>query len=235
MRWLDLLERELDNLRAALRWSLEQAEGVGDEEAGIERETGLRLAGALVRFWVLRGYYSEGQNWLEHALASSEESGGAMTPLRAKVLNGAGWLASIQGQAVRAETLYEESLALCRKAGETHGMALSLHWLGWLALRKGNDSSARSLLEESCVLFRKVGDKGNLAYSLHFLAGVAVAQDKYVEASSLLEEGLVLFKEMNNKEGLAWGLRFLARFLFAQGDETRAYRSSRRALHCVKK
>ena len=213
--WFDRLEQEHDNLRAALSWLVEQAE---HEEAQEQKENALRLAGALVDFWEMRGYVDEGQAWLERILVSSE---GIRTPVRAKALNGAGWLATIPGTYDRAELLCEESLELYREAREARGMALSMHWLGWIALKKGNDQVARSLLEESCALFRNIGDKGNLAYSLHYLAGVSHVQGKYAEARSLIEEGLELFRKMNNKRGLAWSLRFLARVLFAQGDAAR--------------
>ncbi len=66
VRWFDRLEREHDNLRAVLSWSM------ADKEAGQRKETGLRLAEVLVRFWVVRGYLSEGYTWLERGLANSD-------------------------------------------------------------------------------------------------------------------------------------------------------------------
>jgi predicted ATPase/class 3 adenylate cyclase len=221
--WLDRLEREYDNLRAALSWSVERT---ADGEAERGMETALRLAGSLVRFWIARWYISEGYTWLERALASSE----AVTPLvRIKALSGAGWLAFQTGNLKRAEVLYEECLKLYQEAKEarkTSGMNSAPNWLGWLAfwlaLRGGNDHVVRSLLEESRALAREVGDKRGLAPLLHFLSIIAIAQGEYTEARSLLEEGLVLFQEMNDQQQIVWSFFHLGRLLFTQGDEARA-------------
>ncbi len=221
--WLDRLEREYDNLRAALSWSIEQA-AVGEVEHGME--IALRLAGSLVRFWIARWYISEGYTWLERALVNSE----AVTPpVRIKALSGAGWLAFQTGDLKRAEVLYGECLKLYQEAKEaqkTPGMAFAPNWLGWLvfwlALRKDNDHVVRSLLEESRALAREVGDKRGLAPLLHFLSIIAITQGKYAEARSLLEESLVLFQEMNDRQQIVWSFFHLGRLLFIQGDEARA-------------
>jgi predicted ATPase len=108
--WLEHLEREHDNLRAALRWML--------EHRAIERnrEMTLRLASALAEFWRIRGYDSEGQTFLEQALAACE---GVTTPVRAKILRAAGRMAIYQNDYERTEALCEESLVLSRNS-ETH-------------------------------------------------------------------------------------------------------------------
>src|SRR5207244_4554859 len=85
--WLERLEREHENLRAALLWLLEQA---GDEEARLGREMALRLSTALHQFWDARGHYSEGRTFLERALAGGE---GTVTTLRLKVLQAAASMA----------------------------------------------------------------------------------------------------------------------------------------------
>jgi predicted ATPase/DNA-binding CsgD family transcriptional regulator/DNA-binding XRE family transcriptional regulator len=218
MRWFDLIEREHDNLRAALNWLITQT---GDEEEEQRIEMAVRLAGSLVHFWASRGYVSEGQMWLERILKEAKSN--TKASLQANALSAAGLLATIPGDYERAASLYKESLKLYQEVGEARGLALSQHWLGWIALRKqGNDQLARSMLEESCAFFRKTGDKTNLAYSLHFLAGVAIEQHKHTEARALLAEGLSLFKEMTSKEGISWSLRFQGRYLFAQGDQAGA-------------
>ena len=141
--WFDCLEREHDNLRAVLNWSVE------GKEAGQREETALRLAGVLVRFWVVRGYVSEGRSWLEQALANSA----AITPdVRANALCGAGWLAFFQSDVERAEVLCGQGLQCYREARETQrtpAMASSLIFLGWLGLRKNDDGVVRFLLDES--------------------------------------------------------------------------------------
>ncbi len=158
MVWLERLEREYDNLRAALQWSLERGE-VGDNI-----EMALRLAGALWWFWETRGHWSDGRDFLERALVGSK---GVAVPVQVKALKAAAHLAFIQSANHRAEALYEECLAKCREVGDTAGMALSLRRLGAIAARRGNLVGAISLTEESLALFREVGDKAGIAYALN--------------------------------------------------------------------
>jgi predicted ATPase len=99
---LEQLEREHDNLRAVMRWSL------GRGEMGHSIKMALRLGGALWRFWDVRGHWSEGRNFLERALAGSK---GVAVPVQVKVLRAAASLADSQGDTDRAEALYEESNA----------------------------------------------------------------------------------------------------------------------------
>src|SRR5205823_14085748 len=122
--------------RTALEWAL------GREEA----ELGLRLAGALWRFWRVRGYLSEGRRWLEGALARCPVAPGAV---RANALSGAGMLALSQGDNARARALFEEGRALYQGLGDAQGIAASLYRLGALAFSQGDYAAARALLGES--------------------------------------------------------------------------------------
>jgi ATP/maltotriose-dependent transcriptional regulator MalT len=208
-RWFTQLEREHDNLRAAHAWTLERG------KSGESPEMALRLAGALERFWEVRGYVSEGGKWLEQALLSSE---GSTLSTRAKALRGAGWLALMQGSIDRAEILCQQALQQSREARDTRGMAWSLHRLGLVAYRKNDDNLARSRLEESLTLFRQLSDQVGLAYVLLALGGGAIDQGEHVRASSLVEEGLALFRECGDKMGTAWSMAHLGRVFFAQGE-----------------
>jgi predicted ATPase/DNA-binding CsgD family transcriptional regulator len=199
--WLERLEREHDNMRAALHLSVEQ----GATKQRIE--IGLRLGGALRRFWILRGYWSEGQDFLERALAASE---GIAAPMRAKALIAAANLAVNQVDYERAEALCQESLALCRELGDQTGIAYSLYLLAWVTRDRDNFSAARSFVEEALALFRDLGDKENIVWSLFALASLDTIQGEYTRACALLEESLTLFREQGNKIGLAWSLYSLA-------------------------
>ncbi len=211
---VDRLEREADNLRAALSWAMEQAEKQGG--------TALRLAGALVRYWAVRGSLSEGLAWLKRALAVA-----AHVPAypRIKALSGAAWLAFFQGDGERAEALCEECLNLYRAAKETreaHELAAALLWLGWLPLRHGNDDQVRFLLEEGRALASTRGDRRNLAYLLHFLGMAAISRQNYREARSLLEESQQYYRQMENQQDLVWSFLYLGQVCFAQDDAVRA-------------
>jgi predicted ATPase/serine/threonine protein kinase/DNA-binding CsgD family transcriptional regulator len=208
--WLERLDQEHENLRAALHWLLEQG------EAGQSREMALRLAGALWRFWEVRGHWSEGWNFLGRALAQSE---GMEGPVQVKALKAAARLAYLWGDTDRAEVLSEECLARCRGLRDTGGIAYSLRMLGLIAERKDNLPAARAHYEEAVALFREGDDKEGLAWSLFNLAYLLSLQGEYARGSALLEEDLTLFRELGNKQGIAWLLIRLADVLFmSQGS-----------------
>jgi len=208
--WLERLEREYDNLRAALRWFLER----GEVEQGIEMA--LRLAAALRRFWIVHGHWSEGRNFLERALA---ESKGVSAFVQAQALITAANLANMQADTDRAEALAEKSRALCQELGDTRGIALSLRLLAVVASRSGRHTAERMLNEEALALFREVGDKEGAAWSLYNLGGLVIVQGEYAKGRALLEESLALHRELGNKSGMAHLLSALASALFdSQGD-----------------
>jgi len=208
MVWLERLEQEYDNLRAALQWSLDQAEH--------GREMALRLGGALRRFWFVRGHLSEGRAFLERALLGSE---GVTASVRAKALTAAARVAFGQGDYARAEVLGEKSLALCRKLGDTGGIAYTLYVLGYIATYRGSLATARPLLEESLALYRKMGDKENVAYDLYELALTVSIQGEYARAWALCEESLKMQRALGNTWGIITSLLFSAQVLLeSQGD-----------------
>jgi predicted ATPase/DNA-binding CsgD family transcriptional regulator len=217
VRWFDRLEQEHANLRAVLHWS------VASKEAERRKETALRLAGVLVRFWVARGYISEGRTWLEKALANSEE---IIPAVRANALSGASWLAFLQNDMEQAKVLCEEGLKCYREARKTQnasGLVSSLVGSSWMAVIGDNDGPVHYLLDESRALARDTGDKRGLAHLLNFRAAAAIQQGSFTEARSLLEESLTLFKEMDNRFDMAWSLRFLGLVLFPLREKERAY------------
>ena len=122
--WLQRLEREHDNLRAALRWSLEQG------DTGHNMELALRLGGALTLFWIYHGHFSEGRTFLEQALTGSQ---GVRISVQAKALMAAARLAINQSDIDRAETFLEECLVLSRKLGDTTGIEDVLSLQGSIA------------------------------------------------------------------------------------------------------
>src|SRR6266446_950637 len=142
--WLRRLEEEHDNLRAGLEWSLAEAETGG----------GLRLCGALQRFWWTRGHLTEGRQWCTRVLckAGAEER----TRERAYVLNAAGVLSYHQGDYPAARALYEESLAIRRELGDRSGIAASLGTPGTVAVNQGDHPAARALQEQSLAIYREL-------------------------------------------------------------------------------
>jgi predicted ATPase/class 3 adenylate cyclase len=204
--WLERLEREHDNLRAALRWACESE----------QTAMALRLGTALERFWVIRGHRTEGLAFLERALASSAE---VATDVRAKALLAAARLAFVQSHYTRGEVLAQESLALFRELGDRRGIALALDRLGTAAWRRGDFAAARGLLEEGLALFRALDDQGRVAWSLFTLGLLNAKQGAYTRACALFEDSVTLFKQVGNKRGLAAALTQWAGTLFLSQAE----------------
>jgi predicted ATPase/DNA-binding SARP family transcriptional activator len=204
--WLDRLEREHDNLRVALAWS------VARERA----EVGLRLAEALGRFWEIRGHLNEARERLAQLLAIPGAE--ARTALRAGVLSRAGLLAYSQGDGRTAQSLLEESLAIRRELDNRSGVAVSLHNLGLVAEQQGDLAAARSLYEESLALRRKLGGRLGIAMSLNELGLLAEAQGDLEAARALLAESLAIKRELGNRRTLISSLNNLGSVMYRQGD-----------------
>ena len=211
--WLERLDREHDNLRAALTWSLDSGQGEENEQ---RTELALRLGGALREFWITRAHLSEGQVYLERALAASTDT---PTAGRAKTLVAAADLAYIQQDRQRGEALAEEGLVLYSILGDRTGIAFSLYEVGLFAPQRGEHALARSMLEESAALFRELGNKNRLGWSLTAQGHMEFALGEYVRANARYEEALALFRAVGNKQGIGGMLCMLAKvLLYSQGD-----------------
>jgi predicted ATPase/DNA-binding SARP family transcriptional activator len=208
--WLERLEREYGNLRAALRWALERG----------ETELGLWFGGALGEFWYLSGYLSEGRRWLEAALANSGEA--PPTPARAKALARAGWIAWEQGDYERSVALSEASLALSRTLGDTAGAVAALSNLGWAALLANDLERASVLAEEAVTLGRALGDAGGVARALLIPGLAAVARRDHERAIALHEESLELARKAGDGLATALSLGMGAFASLGRGDDQRA-------------
>ena len=203
--WLDRIEKEHDNLRAALNWLA--LRGPADH--------GLRLAGALRRFWRARGYLSEGRERM--AMLLSLSAAAARTASRAKALHGAGWLASQQGDYECARVLLEESLAIYRELDDPRGSGWALVDLGFLARYQGDYGTGQSSLEESLRLFKQTKDPEGAAYALGNLGLIVRDQGNYEEAEARLEASLALWSDLGDRFGYGWTLTALGMVARAQG------------------
>jgi non-specific serine/threonine protein kinase len=207
---LVMLDREHDNLRAALRACIE----AGDAERG------LQLAAALWRYWFVRGFFTEGRTWLSELLALPGAT--ARTTLRANALSAAGNLAYNQGDDAAAEAFQTESLAIRRELGDRGGVAVSLDTLGALAFRRGDCERANSLLEESLLVKREREDRWGIAAALHHLGDVALEQGHFSTARARYEDSLVQWAELGDIWSIAMVLESLAGMAQARGNPARA-------------
>ena len=254
--WMDRLDAEVGNLRAAMAWF---------REAG-EPEADLRLASALWEFCHARGHYEMGRTWLEDALSKSSDP----TPLRAGALTGAGLLAFLQcdygragehleqslslfedladrrgvaevkdvlggvarehGDYERARTLHEESLTLWRELEDEHGTAVSLYYLGLVAWLNGENERAGELSARALQMNRASGDTAGILSSLINLGSVALYEGDHDRAEAFLEESLALSREGGYREGVGWALNQLGVVAYRRGNLERSERLLKESL-----
>ena len=207
--WLDRLDADHDNLRAASAWS---------SSSGANADRQLRLAGALWRFWAVRGLMNEGRARLSDLVSSSSADRAA----RAKALNGAGVLAWQQGDYPAAKAHYEECLALRRVLGDRRGISASLNNLGAVAQSQGESIAARSLYEESLAIKRELGDRRGIASSLSNLGSVTFDLGDYATGRTLSEESLALFRSLGDRQSISASLTNLGLMASHMGDYSSA-------------
>jgi predicted ATPase len=214
--WLERVEIECDNLRAALGWYAAEAS---------RTERGMRLAAALVWFWCLRGFISEGIGWLEAALERSDSlpnlSSRQLATLRAKCLYGTGALAFVQGDSVKAREQLERSLALFQKVGARPWIPQTRYLIGLALAEQGNLDGARAEFEDSLPLLREVGDTWSTAFVLTCLGNIVCMQGNPSRAASLYEESLTLFEALDHRWGRGLVLNALGALAQSQGRTAR--------------
>ena len=215
------LEREHDNLRAALSWAVQN----------LEAETGARLAIALWWFWIERSYLSDGRRWME-ALLALDGAGGRrgeaphVLPARTKayLLQVAGILAMAQGDHDHAVALHEEGMSVYREMGHKKGVSASLRELGFVAYEQGDYERAVRLHEESLTLAREFATTFGIAWSLRALADAVRGQGDLRRARMLLEESLALSRGKEHAWGIARTLASLGSVACEAGEYARALR-----------
>jgi predicted ATPase/class 3 adenylate cyclase len=218
--WLKQIERDHDNLRAALGWALERASPA----------LALRLGAALWRFWYLRGYLSEGRVWLERVLATATPATSPLTRLRAQVCNAAGVLARDQGDYARALALHEQSLVSFRDLGDRQGVADALNNLGTVASEQGDYARAQALFAEALALCRDLDDQRGEALALNNLGTIAGEQGDYALSQALFAEALALRRDLDDKQGIADTLVNMGTIALLQDDYDGAVRLSEECL-----
>jgi tetratricopeptide (TPR) repeat protein len=209
--WIERIETEHDNLRAALGWT---------HEAG-ETELELRIAGALRGFWYVRSYLGEGRRWYAQALAAN----GPQPPLlRAKALRGAFGLAQRQGRLQEAERFIIEALELYRRNSDEEGLQSSLNNLAALEVSLGDSDRARRAFEESIELARRRGDHWGVALIASNFGYLELTMDDVDGAERHLRASLELLRELGASEETAIPVQNLGFVALKRGDLDEARR-----------
>ncbi|HET9494686.1 MAG TPA: tetratricopeptide repeat protein [Chloroflexia bacterium] len=227
--WLNKLDMEHDNIRAALTWALESKAA----------EIGLRLVGALRWFWTQRSHYTEGLRWAKAivTMRGTEPRNAA----RARALWSAGVLAWLQGDP-EVRPFIEESVSIWREVGDKRGLGHALHILGMATLQQGQPQMAHAIQLETVAVFRAAGDKLGLSLALPVLSNIMLALEDagasdyhvgYGRHRALLEEAIQLARETGGMWVLALQLRGLGLIALRQGEyaEARSLFQESLALH----
>jgi predicted ATPase/class 3 adenylate cyclase len=192
--WLDRLDHERENLLAAMEWSKQLP------DAG---ETGMRLAGAIWRFWEMRGYFSIGIAALNELISLNESQLAEPNATFAKALNAAGSLLLNCGDHSEAAALLQRSLKLREQLGDRKGMADSINSLGLLDWRHGDYAAARKCWEQCLQIRRELKDAGGIAASLNNVGLVAMEQGDYAASRAHFEEALAVNRKTGNRAWVA--------------------------------
>ena len=205
--WLDQLDREHDNFRAALEWSAGESDDADAE---------VRLAAPLWRLWHFRGYFAEGRRWLEHAISRTE---GTPTVARRVALHGGSLLAWRQADWPRAKYLAEQELEESRAAGDRTMVAWAYINLGLVAMRGGQDfAEATSRFEEALAMARTDEKRWLAAMALAQLSAAARYQGQYDLAISRIEECLAIFEAGGAGGQISYAERLRGHALLERGD-----------------
>jgi predicted ATPase/DNA-binding CsgD family transcriptional regulator len=250
--WLDRLDQELENLRAALEWSV-----------GANPARGLKLAGDVGWFWIMHGHYAEGRTRLEALLAAAPDADPAIRAeaiaVVARIAHNqddpdavgmaqeslALWrqLGDAQGtaralitfaltvlpEAPTATTsgagpapVYEEALELARRARDSHAESYSLLWLGRIASWQGDEQQARRLMEASLQVAIRAGDLWMVAFATDHLGHLALGAGQPADAVAYHERALGIYRQLRDPWGIAHELAYLAASAIALGRQEQA-------------
>lgn len=218
--WVRRLNREHDNLRAALsHWDL-----CGDLESGA------RLAGSLWRYWWYYGHQREGRRRLDRILEplgrpSPNDRTTApriQTSTWAFALHAAGVLDLMTDDLVRAREHLGDAIVLWRELGNKRATAESLHWLFAASFFLGDYVDGRKLIVESLALSRELGDEWNLAEALPWLGWLNLTQGNLPAARDAFTEAALLARKVGDQAHLGWALAFFGYVALAEGNARQA-------------
>jgi predicted ATPase/class 3 adenylate cyclase len=207
--WLERLEAEHDNLRAAMTWALESGEG----------SFALRLSAILSPFWEVRGHFTEGRQWLTKALDQGQDGSAA---LRAAAFTGAGTMAFCQCDYAQAKQWHQQALDLYRSLGDERGMAFALNNLGAQNLRQGDLEAAKEYFAESLKLAQRLGDQWLSAIALHSLGVLLFQQCNFEAAMRHFTDSLAIAQQLEMERLSAMTLQVMGEIARHQRYNARA-------------
>jgi len=210
--WLERLEYEHNNLRAAVEWAQQH-----------DNVPGLRLASALWDFWVARGHHHEWLRRVQDLLACTvPQPSPAYLLARVQGLNMAGFLLWLHGQAADARPLLEAARSMSEAEAFTPALARASFYLGLVIMSEGHTTEAQTLLEQSLAHWRALGDRFGCGWALIVLGDIAIQHGDVSGAHALYEDACVLLRALGDRNLLAYALRRLATIALRQSNDAHA-------------
>jgi predicted ATPase/DNA-binding CsgD family transcriptional regulator len=216
LAWLTRLQQEMDNLRAALAWSIES-----------DVASGIRIAAALRQFSLYVWNLAEASEWVDRLIAASA---GTAPTVRARGLVIAGTLAGLRGEGERAATLLDQSLSLYEQLGDEKGIAQALQGKGFVAHHHGDRRQAVELLAKSLKLIRRFGDKYEIGEGLLWLADTEMRIGDLDASQEHYEESYAIFLELGEQSRISWALGGQGDIAQVRGNHSDAARLLKEAL-----
>jgi predicted ATPase/DNA-binding CsgD family transcriptional regulator len=223
--WMRRLDAEQNNVRAALEWSLSANSRAGGVNEGDGRsKKGLRLVGALGRYWQYRGYVSEGQMWCAQLLGAADPSRPGAE--RAKALRTLAMMMFEQGDFAESRSIYQKSLEMSRAVGDDREVAWALRGLASAALWYGEYDLSLSYNEEALSIGRRLGAENIISSALSQIGTLLMLKEEYRAAQPPVAESLAIERKLGNRAGIANDLTEQGSVAFHLGKYDKA-----RALH----
>ncbi|MBM3137415.1 MAG: tetratricopeptide repeat protein, partial [Chloroflexi bacterium] len=212
VRWMDRLEQEHDNLRVALEWSL-------CGECGPDLLIpGMRIAGAISLFWLVRGHWSEAWTWMRR-LMENNDAVDLHDPVKTRLLYAAGFIVESLGDIHKSKKLFEQAVQEARTQQDTSGHAYALLGLGEIAINEHSVEEAEKLIEQSLLIFKSLDDKVGMLLAYTDKGKIAADSQGYDMAREYFNENLKICRELGHQLGVAGTLLALGQIETHFGDK----------------
>ena len=212
VEWLDRLAAEHDNVRAALRWAVDNG----------EREIGLRVSTAIWRFWQQRGHLGEGRTWFDRLMPGAEEADSVDAGVLAAAHTAAGGIVYWQSDLDQAEAHYTAALELDRRRDRADRIGDDLYNLAFVAMLRFDVDTARDRFAQAADMFAAEGQADRLADSTAAHGALEFRAGNLEKALELLEEGRRLHQEQGNRARAADNTMVLSNIYLRLGEVERA-------------
>jgi non-specific serine/threonine protein kinase len=222
--WLDRLETDYDNIRAAVNWALTYRDS---EDARPYIEEAMELVLALLDFFWFRAFTMQAREWLDQFLAIDMPS----SPLRALLLQKSGWYVRSAGDFHKADGLLHRALEMAKEIGDLNRASWALMDLGKSACDQGDNQQSIRYFTEGLTFARQSGEERAIGASLYSLAESYELLGDLNKAKDLWAQGLSIFRRDGDKTGIAWGLEGLAGAAYLAKDLAGALKFHLESLH----